>query len=183
MKEPFLSHYRNSEFLQYIKDVLELMNRYDASVLGLTEQRDALVAIIVTLDAAFQLDQRNEFTQVLLDLDTKRGNVYRGIKSILEGNTLHFSLTKQEAAKRLLFNLTSYGKDVIRMNYQAETAILDSMLADWNTDLTLQEAVVTLQLSEWVTELQRINIVFNERYLASVSETSANPPQSFSALR
>ncbi|MBC8754841.1 hypothetical protein H2O64_09180 [Kordia sp. YSTF-M3] len=183
MNKPRLGNYRNSEFLQYLKDVLELVNQYDVQLLGVTEQRNALATSTAALDAVFQHDQSNKVTQVLLDLDTKRGSMYSGIKSILEGNTHHFDLVKQEAAKRLLFNFTSYGKNVTRMNYQAETATIDSMLADWNTDPTMQEAVVLLQLSEWVVELQRINTLFNERYLASISETAANPRISFSTLR
>lgn len=183
MRKPRLGNYRNSEFLQYMKDVLELVNRYDVHLLGLTEQHDALATLTDKLDAVFQQEQRNKITQELLDLDAKRDRIYKGIKSVLEGYANHFNVIEQEAAKRLLFNLNSYGNNVTRMNYQAETAIIDSMLADWNTETTMQEAVILLQLSEWVSELQRINTLFNKRYLVRVSDTAANPIMSFSRLR
>lgn len=50
LKQPLFRYYRNSEFLQYMKDVLELISRYDVSLLQLTEQRNALATSIQELE-------------------------------------------------------------------------------------------------------------------------------------
>jgi hypothetical protein len=166
-----------------MKDVLELLSRYDVSLLGLTEQRNALATSIEALAAVFEPELQQRMTEVLADLDAKRDSLFIGIKHLLEGNAHHFNTTKQEAGKRLLFHLQSYGKNIPYMNYQAETAVIASMLSEWQTETNLQEAVVLLQLSEWVATLQDANTQFNEQYLRRVKETATADTPSFSSLR
>lgn len=144
LKQPLFRYYRNSEFLQYMKDVLELIHRYDVSLLELAEQRNALATSTQALAAVFEPEQQQKMTEELVDLDAKRDSLFIGIKHLLEGNAHHFNSTKQEAAKRLLFHLHSYGKNIAYMNYQAETAVIDSMLSEWQTETNLQGAVALL---------------------------------------
>ena len=183
LRQPLFRYYRNSEFLQYMKDVLKLVDSYDVELLQLTEQRNALALSIETLTNVFEPEPQPQMTAVLADLDAKRDSLFIGIKHLLEGNAHHFDLTKQEAAKRLLFHLQSYGKNIPYMNYQAETAVIASMLSEWQTETNLQEVVTLLELSEWVDTLQQINVQFNEQYLARVSEMAATTAPSFSTLR
>ena len=182
-KEPILNDYRNSEFLQYMKDVVKLVNAFDVTSLGLAALRDALTIHTEALATAFEQNTQHSYTKVLETLDAQRDQLFLGIKYVLQGNTYHFDAVKQEAAKRLLFHMQSYGKRVTRANYQAQTAIIDSMLADWNTESNLQEAVTLLKLTEWITRLQEVNREFNEHYIARVSDTAANPMVSFYSLR
>ena len=183
LKQPLFRYYRNSEFLQFMKDVLELVNKNNVSLLHLTEQRDALVASTQALATVFELEQQQQLTEILAALDAKRDSLLLGMKHLVEGNTHHFNPTKQEAAKRLLFHLQSYGKNINRMNYQTQTAVIDSLLSEWQTEMSLQEAVVLLQLSEWVTSLQETNTKFNKQYLRRIEETAASDTPSFSSLR
>ena len=118
LKQPLFRYYRNSEFLQFMKDVLELVDKNNVSVLDLTEQRDALAARAQELETAFELEQQQKMTGILADLDAKRERLLIGVKHLIAGTTHHFNPIKQEAAKRLLFHLTSYGKNINRMNYQ-----------------------------------------------------------------
>ncbi|MBC8757219.1 hypothetical protein H2O64_21295 [Kordia sp. YSTF-M3] len=183
MKEPMLGRYRNSEFLQYMKDVLELVNRYDVATLQLTTQLNVLASITHQMETVFEQDQRNEITQELLDLDTKRGNVLRGAKLILEGCTYHSDVVIKNAAKKLLHNLHSYGTNIPRMNYQSETAVIDSMLAEWETEVTLSAALNLVPIATWISELKTVNSTFNDRYLARIKEVAENPIVSFYSLR
>lgn len=182
-REPMFRDYRNSEFLQFMKNVLELVNNTDVSLLALTEQQQALTLSIETLAIAFEPEQFQKSAEVLESLDVERDNLYIGIKHLLKGNAYHFNPTIQEAAKRLLFHLQSYGKEVNRMGYQAQTANIAHMLTEWQTETYLQEAVALLHLSEWVTALQDVNTAFGKQYLARVSEMSANETPSFTSLR
>lgn len=182
-KEPMFRDYRNSEFLQFMKNVLELVNNTDVSLLGLTEQQQALLGSTEALAAAFEPEQFQKSAEVLNGLDVKRDSLYVGIKHLLKGHGYHFIPTKQEAAKRLLFHLQSYGKGVNRMNYQEQTANITHMLSEWQTETILQEAVVLLDLSEWVTALQEVNTAFGNQYVARVYKMSDNVTPSFSSLR
>jgi hypothetical protein len=106
-----------------------------------------------------------------------------GIKASLEALNYHYDEGQQSAARSLLYNLNNYGTNIPRMNYQAETAVIDSMVADWETETALSRAVNDVQLDAWVAELKAANAAFNDRYLARISESAANPATSFSAIR
>ncbi|WP_298427919.1 DUF6261 family protein [uncultured Kordia sp.] len=183
METPVYSRYRNSELLQYMKDVLELVNANDVDVLQLTTQRDALATLIAQMDNLFQQEQSSGITQELIDLDDRRDKAFIGIKATLEANQYHFDETVKDAAASLLYNMNSYGTNIPRMNYQAETAVIDSMLSEWETETVLIAAIATLGLGGWIAELKIANQVFNDRYLARISESAANPATSFTAIR
>ncbi|AXG71454.1 hypothetical protein KORDIASMS9_03711 [Kordia sp. SMS9] len=183
MNDPMLARYRNSEFLQYMKDVLELVNANDVDVLQLTSQRDALATLITQMDDLFQQEQGSGITQELIDLDDRRDKAFMGIKATLEALNYHYDDTQQSAARSLLFNLNNYGTNIPRMNYQAETAVIDSMVADWETETDLSTALASVRLSDWLAELKIANAAFNDRYLARISETAANPATSFYSIR
>jgi hypothetical protein len=183
MEKPTLDRYRNSEFLQYMKDVLELVNAHDVATLQLTAQHSVLTTLTSQMDDLFQQEQSSGITQELIDLDARRDKAFMGIKAILEGYQYHYDEATKNAARNLLFNLNNYGTNIPRMNYQAETAVIDSMLSDWETETKLVAAITTLKLADWIVELKTANATFNDRYLARVSETAANPATSFTAIR
>jgi hypothetical protein len=183
MENPILDRYRNSEFLQYMKDVLEIVNDKNVDTLQLTTQRDALAVLSNQMDSLFQQEQSSGITQELIDLDTRRDRAFMGIKANLEAFAYHYDESLQAAARSLLFNLNNYGTNIPRMNYQAETAVIDSMLSDWETETDLVAAIATTQLTDWIAELKAANEVFNNRYIARVYEESATPGLSFTAMR
>ncbi|MGH1387453.1 DUF6261 family protein [Kordia sp.] len=183
METPVYSRYRNSELLQYMKDVLELVNANDVDSLQLTTQRDALATLIAQMDDLFQQEQSSGITQELIDLDNRRDVAFTGIKATLEASQYHFDETIKNAATSLLYNMNNYGSNIPRMNYQAETAVIDSMMSEWETEAALVAAIATLGLSDWLAELKTANQVFNNRYLARISESAANPATSFTAIR
>ena len=183
MEKPTFDRYRNSEFLQYMKDVLELVNAHDVDTLQLTTQRDTLATITHQMDDLFQQDQSSRITQELIELDDRRDKAFMGIKANLEAYNYHYDDRLQSAARSLLFNLNNYGTNIPRMNYQAETAVIDSMLSDWETETDLVNAISTTALTDWINELKTANEAFNDRYLARISESAANPATSFTAVR
>ena len=183
MEKPTLDRFRNSEFLQYMKDVLELVNTNDVDALQVTTQRDALATLTNQMDDLFQQEQSSGITQELIDLDARRDKAFMGIKANLEAYNYHYDDRMESAARSLLFNLNNYGTNIPRMNYQAETAVIDSMLSDWETETNLINAVTTTGLTDWIAELKAGNEAFNARYLARVSESAANPATSFTSVR
>jgi hypothetical protein len=183
MELPIFSRYRNSEFLQYMKDVLELVNLQDVDTLQLTAQRDAMQTVTSQMDDLFQQEQGSGITQELIDLDTRRDRAFMGIKGLLETNQYHYDDATQSAANSLLYNMNTYGTNIPRLNYQSETAVIDSMLSDWSTETALAAAITTLKMGDWITELTTANEVFNDRYIARISEAAANPAVSFTTIR
>ncbi|WP_430413122.1 DUF6261 family protein [Kordia sp.] len=183
MNTPMLDRYRNSEFLQYMKDVLGLVDAHDVPALTLTTQHNNLTEKIDLMDGLFQQQLSSGITQELIDIDTERDKAFSGIKGLLEAYLLHYDDAMVQAAKNLLYNLNNYGTGIPRMNYQAETAVIDSMLADWETNTSLSNAVATLGLANWIGVLKTKNENFTNRYLARVTESAAGTAASFTEVR
>lgn len=180
---PSLKNYRSSEFLQFMKDVLKLLDSYEVSALELTNERNHFVAAVQALESVFEPEPQQPLTDELSTLDNQRDHLYVGIRYILKGNCHHFDATKQGAAKRLLAHFQSYGKEVHRMTYQTQTALISNMMEEWHTNADLQAAVALLDLSEWARTLQTVNTEFSQLFVARISEIAAKNTPTFTSLR
>lgn len=183
MTTPYLTRFRNGEYLQYMKDVLKLVNKQDVALLELTEPRDALSSLTTRIDDAFQHSLGSALTQEIIALDERRDKAFIGFKSVLNGFTYHIDTTKQAHAKNAMNNIENYGKDITRKSYQEETAIISSLINDLETKPELIAAVDGLNVTDWLTELKSSNEAFAAKYIERVGETAANPLTSIQGLR
>jgi Family of unknown function (DUF6261) len=87
--------------------------------------------------------------------------------------TYHFNpdIAKQaEALKKLIDN---YGGGIARENYQAETAIIDNLVADLTNKPEMNAAITALQLIDWRKEMETANTAFDAAYLLRTQELGA----------
>ncbi|OED35689.1 hypothetical protein AB832_06225 [Flavobacteriaceae bacterium (ex Bugula neritina AB1)] len=183
MNTPYLNRYRNGEYLQYMKDILELLAKQDIDALSLTNQKNALEAIINTIDTSFQQAQGSAITQEIIALDERRDRAIIGFRSVIDGYTYHFQNNMATAAKALITNISSHGDSIPRMSYQEETAILNSIVKDMETEGELSQAITTLNLGSWLAELKTANQNFTSKYLERVGEAAANQSADIPQLR
>ena len=183
MTTPYVTRYRNGGYLQYMKDVLELVNKQDVTLLSLVNQRDALASLVAQIDEAFQQSLGSALTQEVIELDERRDKAFIGFKSVLNGFTYHVDATKQAHAKNAINTIENYGKDITRKSYQEETAIITSLVNDLETKPELIAAINDLNVSDWLSELKNANTAFAAKYLERVGETAANPLTNIPTLR
>ena len=183
MNVPYLNRYRHGEILQYFKDILQLLGEQDIAALQLTAQHDALQPQVAAIDAAFKQSQGSDITQELITLDDERDNTLTGLRAVINGYQYHFEEATSNAAKALLSNVDNHGTNIQRLSYQEQTAVLDSIIADWEGQAELTAAVGTLNLTAWLAHLKTTNSNFATRYLARVEEQAANPTGDIPQLR
>lgn len=183
MTTAYLTRYRNGEYLQYMKDVLVLVNLQDVALLELTEQRDTLNSLTNQIDEAFLQSLGSALTQEIILLDERRDKAFIGIKTLLSGYTYHYDTTQQDHAKNILLSIDIYGKDITRKSYQEETAIINSLINDLETQPELIAAINAINISDWVNELKTSNQAFGSKYIERVGETAANPITNITELR
>ena len=183
MTTPYVNRFRNGEYLQYMKDVLKLVNQQDVALLELTDQRDTLTGLTTQIDEVFQQSLGSAITQEIIALDERRDRAFVGIKAVLNGFTYHNNASKQDHAKNAIHSIDVYGKDITRKSYQEETAIISSCINDFETKPELIAAVNDLNLTDWLAELKSANETFGTKYIERVGETAANPLTSISELR
>jgi len=156
---------RNSEFLQFCKDFLAIVQRNNPVTLNALTEYNDLNLVTSAIDALFKTGKGSILTQDIIDLDTRRDNAITGISALILALTYHYDTTIANAANTLAFHLKNYGPGIARENYQSETAINSNIVSDWLNKPDLSSAVTTLQLDGWRDELDTSNTAFNTLYL------------------
>lgn len=178
-----LSRLRNAEFLQFMKDFAGLVNANNAATLNVATQYTALAAKNTELENLFKKELSSELTQEILDLDNRRDRAYNGLLFVVQGFLNHYEPNKVEAATRLKSNLDLYGSGAAKQNYQAETAILNNLVSDWEGKPALSDALNLLGLTSWKDEMKAANTLFNQKYIERTLEYSEASPETLLAKR
>ncbi len=167
---------RNAEYLQYTKDFEGIINLNNPETLQIDTKLAAFSAKITELEALYKKALASETTQELIALDERRDNAINGMYYFLMSQTYHYEKEKRSKSQSLLDNMALYGSGIARLNYQAETAVLNNMIRDWENRPELSSVIADFDLSGWLTELKEANDLFNGKYLSRTQEYGdANP--------
>lgn len=183
MNTPYLSRYRHSEYIQYMTDVLALLAPYDVDTLQLAEPQGALAAVLAQLNAAFKHIQGSELTAEIVALDNRRDRAIVGVRGITSGFAYHFTPDVAAAGALLNRNIAAHSDNLSRLSYQEQTAVLNSIIRDWQNEADLAAAVTTLNLGPWLQELNTSNTEFAAKYLARVGQTAKSSTAPIAELR
>jgi hypothetical protein len=174
---------RNAEYVQFQKDYVAIATRNNPSSLQITNKLDALNLKTVELDNLFVKVLANENTQVLVNIDENRDKAINGITFTVTGLAYHFEENIRNAAQKILDNLALYGSGIAKLNYLAETSVLNNIINDWETKPALTDALNTLNLTNWKDYLKTQNNLFNEVYLNRTQEYGNASPENLKSKR
>ncbi len=164
---------RNSEYIQFIKNSLAITQANDPVALNVQVQYDELLRMLVILDGLFITEQGNAITEDISALDTRRDRAITGFSLAISGYTYYFDPAIAQHAEALNKQIKQYGGSIARENYQAESAIIDNLLADLNNKPELADAINALHLKDWKAELETANKAFNDAYLLRTQQLGA----------
>ena len=179
----YLTHLRHNEFIQFITNLLGIINVNDLETLKLKPESDDLTALLATLTALYKPDLGSQLTKLLEEDDERRDRAFVGIQSLIEAYTNHYNEATKEAALALSISLKKFGTGITRQNYQAETATITAITEEWKREANLIAAISKLNLNEWVGELSTANTQFDTHYIDRVKEDAAAPDVKLIALR
>lgn len=186
MNSPYLTRFRNGEYLRYMKDVLDIVNQQDVDSLLLTTPVNRLSTSVSRINDAYQQKLGSTLTQDVIALDNRRGAAIIGIRAVVKGYSYHYNSTMANAANAILDAIAAHGSNasnITRLSYQQQTAILESLISDFETIPELIEAFITLNLNEWLVELKTANTLFIITYLERIKTSAANPSINLISLR
>lgn len=161
---------RNSELLQFFRDIVARCKRFDLTALFLLPKVTPLINEITNLEEVFNKELGSDVTDLLADLDNLRDKAIIGIKLTCEGLSYNTSGLAPEA-KLIFESIDRHGPSIAKMNYQAETSVLSAILADWENDTELTKALSALNLSQWAAELKTLNDTFSETFQDRVGKS------------
>ena len=167
---------RNAEFLQFSKQVINIVTLNNPLNLLVTTQLAAYQAITNEIEALFVTDQGNDTTPIIQALDARRDAAITGITLMVNAMVYHYDPAIREAAIAIRDNLRLYGGGIARQNYMAETASISNIIADWNNKPNLSAAIGLLQLESWRDELENANTNFDVQYIARTQQLGAANP-------
>ncbi len=178
-----LKNLRNAEYLQLTKDFCTIVSANDPAVLQVVPQHAALVTKTTELEVLFKTATANPITKELVEIDEQRDQDINGITAVAKGYIYCFDATISNAAKLIVENLGLYGSGIAVLNFQAETATLNSIVNDWETKPELVAALTTLNLISWRDHLKTVNNNFNTKYIERTQEYGAASPETIKLKR
>lgn len=128
---------------------------------------------VVQEDNTYKWMRKSDFTKKKLETDSKRDAAYTGITNIVRLNLHHFDPALRDNAQHIQNLLGNYG-DVVRMNYDGETASIDSIVARLKSNEYIL-AAKNLGLESWITELENQNTLFKIYVEDSIQEQLNKP--------
>jgi Family of unknown function (DUF6261) len=180
---PALGLYRNSEFIRYMKNVAEICSNSNPKLLKIDAQLSNLAAATTPLDDLFMIERGNLLTAELQAIDARRDAALSGLRMAASAYSFHFDADIKKAADIIAAAIDKFGTGLVRLNYVAETEVIESLVADVAADAELAAAIAKLQLNDWVAELNTANILFNTTYLSRTSSYAVKPDGNLTELR
>ena len=158
--------FRNAELLKYANTSADLVDGNNPATLVIVPQLTAFRSRISEAEALFIMPRESSYSPEIQALDTLRDSYFKGIYQVINGFTKHFDLRTRQAATLLSKNIKLYGPEINKLNYQAETSVIDSMINDWE----IADAITLLNLRDWSDEIKRKNTEFDTLYTQRTQE-------------
>jgi hypothetical protein len=178
-----LPRLRNAEYIQFIKNCLAITQSNDPAALNVQVQYDDLLHMLVILEGLFVTEQGSAVTEDVSALDLRRDRAITGFSLLVNAYTYYFDPVTAKHAETLNRQIAQYGGGIARENYQAESAIIDNLLADLKNKPELDAAIAALGLKNWKNELDQANTAFNDAYLVRTKQLGAATKDRISAKR
>jgi hypothetical protein len=178
-----LPRYRNSEFIQFMKDTVKIYKAYDLKTLKLQTLVADVEGSITKLESVFTIARKNGNTELLENADARRDRAIIGIRTLVEAYVSHFDPSLANAAKALLILIDKYGGGIANFNYIDETNTISNIVKEMQTEPKAMAAASTLKIDDWVAELGAANTIFNNLFIERNKDISELPEQNLGALR
>lgn len=179
----YLTRLRNGEFIQFHKQTLAFVFSANPEQLGISDQYKALEKEWKELKQLFKKQKGSELTEEIELADALRDRLTIGSRTFFESFTYFNDPAKAEAGALLLSSMDKYGTGIARMNYQEESAVISSIINDWETDRDIKQALKLLKADEWREELKKSNEDFDILYRKRTEDFAEIPDETASALK
>lgn len=155
---------QNGEFLNFCNQTNDWYKELDAKDLLLKSQCEKLLAGTAELDEVFHQQNQRKLSPELKSKQKVRLNLWRSLRKILDAIAQKESVNQHSTGGILLENYEFHNRKRKRVSVPQLTEMINALLKSWSKDPELAALVKTHQLSNWVTELTKINVEVNKLY-------------------
>ncbi|MDP4207545.1 MAG: DUF6261 family protein [Bacteroidota bacterium] len=175
-----LADLHNEEHYQFHTEFKDLVEKYGAQPLNIDAAYSAYQPLYIQEGSVLLLIRKSATTEQIVNADNERDIIFRGLADGVKSSLNHFSTDKREAAARLQILLDTFG-NVARKSYDEETAAINKLVQEAQNGYTADFAL--LSLTDWITELNSKNQVFDALMKNRYSEDSAKPDLTMKQIR
>jgi hypothetical protein len=161
---------RNNEHQQFHTECKNLIEKYGASALGIGELYQNYPICINNESEALKKITKSAYTEDLIVADDHRDSIYRGMTDMLQGSANHFRTEIRQATARLQVVFGHYGNLAIK-SYDEETTTINNLISELSS--ASAGDISTIDLTEWVAELQAANQAFVSLFQSRYDENTA----------
>jgi hypothetical protein len=155
----YFSALRNEEWFQFFTEFRDLVNKYSPVTLDVVELYILFEECYGNANVALDVIRKSLETALMDEADQKRDHTFRGFIDATKSARNHFNPEKQTAANELLI-LVDYFGNLAERAPNEETAAIFNFLQELRG--TYAPQIVTLGLTDWVTELENNNLAYEE---------------------
>ena len=170
-KSPDLKNYRLNEFIQFMKNVVHIIQVNDPVRLVISQKFQVLNDQVVELQQYRNLST-NKHTQMLADLDTRRDQAIICLRSISKSYTYYHQDQIRDAANIILDCIDKHGRKIYDMNYSQETTVISSLVQKFETVPKYKKAIKAIHMQDLVAELKDCNQKFDQLFVDRLIENS-----------
>lgn len=163
---------RNAEYLALISQLLTHISDMNPAALHIETEYNNMETMLHTLSPLFNYRRGSRLTKDLQQADKRRDTAFTGIKLLIEAHLHHYEEKPKMSAKLLIAIVKMYGKKLTQEGFNAESALISSLVKYWANNHPAKEAIAFLGLTTWVTELEAANNAFEDVYMKRNSESS-----------
>lgn len=148
---------RNASHYQFQIDFNTTVIKYTPLALGIVDAYEVYLPLLQNESVALVAITKSATTEQIEAADKERDFTFRGFFDTVKSKSNHFNADVRDAAKRVMVLLNAYG-NLTRKPKDEESGLITSMIADLR--LQMPGDLTTLEVVDWMAELERNNNVF-----------------------
>jgi hypothetical protein len=156
---------RNTEFLQLNTDLLLVVEQNDPEALQVAELYQTMKQQVTEANRMLHQQRGHVLSRRLSELDMQREAALTGLQRTMDGARYSPYEVEREAAEKLQTFMAGFGKGISKNNYASQTTVVRNLLDELQQNSALADAVTTLGLQKWITQLQTVNAQFQAGYV------------------
>jgi hypothetical protein len=174
----------NTEFFEFLKQLVAILIKYNATKLKIKTLADALAAIFPNLQAALDKEKSNQLTKILNELDRKRDVLISAFIAYLHAMTDFPEAAVAAHATSLLQYINGFSSNIAKENQLSETTILTNITDGLLNNPSRNASVIAVNGLPWVTAIKAVNDNYSSQYGNRISDDSSNKQvETFTAVR
>jgi hypothetical protein len=154
-----LHNLRNEEWFNFYSEFKRFVEEASPQGLKIEKYFAVFLVLYTKADGIIEKILKSKYTKQISELDKQRDSIFMGLIYMIKSYKHHFDSAKRKAAESLEPLITHYGNLAIKP-YNEETAGIHNFLQEFRENYN--DAIVTLELTTWLDELERSNLEFEE---------------------